>query len=140
MPAATCAGGIGWSKRNSPVTAMFVTPTEAKRSACRSDFTSAPAKPRMSSARRPSRVVSRAKLFDGYCALHMNSGTPCRAGGEDHARPDLDLHDQPVLRAEGAEEAAVSPVEFEGHPDGARRGPAAMSGARTRSASRRPAG
>jgi hypothetical protein len=41
------------------------------------------------------------------------------AGGHDHARPDLDLHDEPVLRAEGAEEAAEGPAVFEGHPDGA---------------------
>ncbi len=45
-----------------------------------------------------------------------DAGAP---GGHNHARPDLDLHDQPVFRAEGAEETGKGPGGFEWHPDGA---------------------
>ncbi len=96
----TCAAGIGWSKRNSPVTAMFVTPTEAKRSACRSDFTSAPAKPVISSARRPRRVRVAGIALRRILRVAHEERHAMRPAGGDHPGPDLDLHRQAVDGAE----------------------------------------
>ena len=50
-------------------------PTLAKRLACNSDLTSAPAKPPITCWRRRSPRESRSSESWGYCALHMNNGT-----------------------------------------------------------------
>jgi hypothetical protein len=75
----------------------------------------------------------------GYCALHMNSGTRARAAAK-IIRGQISISiTRPSAGAEGAEEPGIGPGGFERHPDAASR-PAAISGAKTRSASRRPAG